>query len=129
MPIVQTVNYTDFREAFRRMGREDQFNNLEWLFDYLEELYDSTGEDYELDVIALCCEYSEDSWDDVASYYSIDLPDPADYSDLDEGGEVIDGTLDEEAFAEAKREVILEYLQDNTSVCGYDDETVMYANF
>jgi hypothetical protein len=132
MPIVQTVDYADFSAAFRRYERRDQFENLRWLYDYLEKLSDDLGQPVELDVIALCCEYSEESWDDVASncfIHSIDLPDPADYSDLDEGGEVIPGTLDEEAFAEARREAILEYLRDNTSVCGYDDETVLYAQF
>jgi hypothetical protein len=129
MAIIQTIDYTDFRRAFERMGRSRQFKNLEWLYDYLEELYDSTGDNYELDVIALCCEFTEEGWGDVASNYSIDLPDPADYSDLDEGGEVIDGTLDEDAYNEAKRAAILEYLNDHTSVCGWDDDTVMYAQF
>jgi hypothetical protein len=80
-------------------------------------------------VIALCCEYTEDTYDFLAQNETIDMPDPADYSDLDYGGEVIPGTLDEEAFAEARREAILDYLRDNTSVCGFDDETVLYAQF
>jgi hypothetical protein len=38
------------------------------LFDYLEEYEDSTGEELELDVIAICCEFTEfenldDFWD------------------------------------------------------------------
>jgi hypothetical protein len=129
MAIIQTVDYFDFRDAFRRMGRTNQFENLEWLYDYLEELYDSAGGNYELDVIALCCEYTEESWDDVASNYSVDLPDPDDYSDLDERGEVLSDVFDEDGYTEAKREAILDYLNDHTSVCGWDDETVMYAQF
>lgn len=131
MPIVRTIqSFNGFAESFRSMGRGDQFQNLEWLYDFLEELSDDIGQYIELDVIALCCEYVEDTYDGiVASYSGIDLPDPADYSDLDEGGEVIPGTLDEEAYAEARREAILEYLRDNTTVCGYDDETVLYAQF
>jgi hypothetical protein len=131
MPIVRTIqSFNEFAESFRSMGRGDQFQNLEWLYDYLEEYSDSCGEPVKLDVIALCCEYTEDTYDSIAdSYPDIDMPDEADYSDLDEGGEVIDGTLDEEAFAEARREAILDYLRDNTCVCGYDDETVLYAQF
>jgi hypothetical protein len=130
MPIIQTVDLATFCEAFRRMGRASQFQNLEWLYDYLEEYSDSTGEPVELDVIALCCEYTEDTYDGIVdSYLRMSIPDPADYSDLDEGGEVIEGTLDEEAFAEARREAVLDYLRDNTSVCDWDDETVLYAQF
>lgn len=116
MPLIQTVEYVDFSNAFHQRERGSQFQNLEWLFDYLEELYDSTGDDYELDVIALCCEYTEESWDDVARNYSIDLP------EIDEGEEPSE-------HSERVREAIREYLEDNTSVCGYDDETVMYAVF
>ncbi len=57
----QTINKSDFREAFAAMGRGDQFSyaGLGALFDYLEELERDTGEEYELDVIALCCDFSE----------------------------------------------------------------------
>jgi len=132
MAIIQTVDYSDFLNAFARRRRVGQFQNLEWLYDYLEECSDSTGEPVELDVIALCCEFTEESWDDVASNYpdcASYFPDEADYSDLDEGGEVIPGTLDEDGYTEAKREGILTYLRDHTSVCGWDDDSVMYAQF
>jgi hypothetical protein len=44
-----------------KMGRGDQFSyeGLIALFDYLEMLEDDIGEPIELDVISLCCEYSE----------------------------------------------------------------------
>jgi hypothetical protein len=43
------------------MGRGDQFSyeGLIALFDYLEMLEDDIGEPIELDVIGLCCDYSE----------------------------------------------------------------------
>lgn len=131
MPIVRTIlSFNEFAESFRSMGRGSQFQNLEWLYDYLEEYSDSTGEPVVLDVILLCCEYAEDTYDSIVDSYSgIDMPDEADYSDLDEGGEVIEGTLDEEAYAEARREAVLDYLRTRTSVCGWDDETVLYAQF
>lgn len=61
MTIVQTVNLHQFRQAFVDMGRKDQFSytGLELLFDYLENLSDDIGETIELDVIGLCCDYSE----------------------------------------------------------------------
>ena len=57
----QTINKTDFRLAFRDMGRIEQFtyDGLDALFDWLEEYEESTGERVELDVIALCCDFSQ----------------------------------------------------------------------
>jgi hypothetical protein len=48
-------------DAFHKMGRGDQFSyeGLIALFDYLEILEDDIGEPIELDVISLCCEYTE----------------------------------------------------------------------
>ena len=56
----QSVNLYAFRRAFETL-RPDNFSyaGQEALFDYLEEYEESTGEEVELDVIALCCDYSE----------------------------------------------------------------------
>ena len=69
----QTVNIYTFREAFNRMGRGDNFSyeGLELLFDYLEE-FEQDGEEHEMDVIALCCEFAESSPADIARDYRID---------------------------------------------------------
>ena len=58
--IYQKLDASDFARAFERMGRVDNFEHdgLRALFEYLEELAEDTGEPIELDVIALCCEYS-----------------------------------------------------------------------
>jgi len=57
----QTINFCQFTDAFRNAGRKDQFSYsaLNTLFDYLEQYEDDCCEEIELDVIALCCEYSE----------------------------------------------------------------------
>jgi hypothetical protein len=57
----QTVYLSDFRDAFRRAGRDNQFSyeGLEALYDWLIACEDGTCEEFELDVIALCCEWSE----------------------------------------------------------------------
>ena len=59
--MIATINKYEFRDAFNKMGRGEQFSHfgLIALFDYLEMLEDDIGEPIELDVIALCCEYSE----------------------------------------------------------------------
>ena len=96
-----TVNQSEFIDAFHRCNRYEQFgyDALVSLFDYVEQLEDDCGEEMELDVIALCCDYSVDSVADIASNYSID----------------IDGLDDDEA-----RSAVLEYLQDNTQVVDED---------
>lgn len=96
----QTVNFSAFVDAFRAYNRYDQFGYtaLQILFDYLEDYEDSTGEEIESDVIALCCDYSVDRVADIAEQYDIDLTDCED---------------DDQRF-----EVVMEYLQNHTSVCG-----------
>lgn len=96
----QTVNFSAFVDAFRAYNRYDQFGYeaLQILFDYLEEYEESTGEELELDVIALCCDYRVDRVADIAEQYSIDLTDCED---------------DNERF-----NAVMDYLQYHTSVCG-----------
>lgn len=56
-----TINQSQFIDAFRQHGRQDQFSYgaLVALFNYLEEMESQTGEELQLDVIALCCEFAE----------------------------------------------------------------------
>lgn len=73
----QTIDYRQFEQAFEDYGRSEQFpNGLKHLFDYLQDYEDQTGEELELDVIALCCDYVEDSLDNVLKEYG--------YEDIDE---------------------------------------------
>ena len=55
------INFYDFERAFIHMGRENQFSykGKKALFEYLEQYEEETSEQLELDVIALCCEFSE----------------------------------------------------------------------
>ena len=55
-----TVNQTDFIDAFKKL-RPDNFSyeGLDALYNYIENLEQDTGEEFELDVIAFCCSYSE----------------------------------------------------------------------
>ena len=59
--MIKTINLYDFERAFVDMNRADQFTyaGKKALFEYLEQYEEETGEPVELDVIALCCEYSE----------------------------------------------------------------------
>ena len=57
----QTINFYNFSDEFRKAGRADQFTykGQRAIFEYLEGYEESTGEEVELDVVAICCEYSE----------------------------------------------------------------------
>ena len=113
MAIVQSINNVyQFREAFRLAGRSDQFSyeGLEVLFDYLDELSEDTGQPVELDVIALCCEYYEASIDEIIAQYNIDTS-------------YVEGDEDE------IKEMVREYLEYKTSVCGEVSDGFVYAAF
>lgn len=57
----QTIDVYDFIDAFRTYDRMDNFSidGLHALFNYLEEYEEDTREQIELDVISLCCDFSE----------------------------------------------------------------------
>ena len=112
-----TVNFYDFEQAFRNAGRlttnttdgNFDYAGLRVLFDYLESFEKVAGEEIELDVIALCCEYSQQPILDVARDYNIDL------SDCD----------DDEI-----REAVIDYLNEHTLVCGItSDDEIVYQQF
>ena len=105
-----TVSLEDFRYAFKLARREDfSYHGLKELFNYLEEYEDSTGEEVELDVIALCCDFSEDTWQNIAQNYDIDL------TGAELGGE--------------KYEIVKEYLEDQGALVGEVEGGFVYRNF
>lgn len=63
-----TVTEHRFIQAFQDIGRGGQFSHegLCVLFDYLEQYEEDTGEDIDLDVIALCCDFCEGDYADIA---------------------------------------------------------------
>lgn len=72
----QTITVSQFDDAFHAMGRGDQFSYAarHALYDYLEQYAEDTGSEVELDVIALCCDYTE-----YADFEQLQ----ADYSDIE----------------------------------------------
>ena len=105
--MIQTINVSDFRAAFRACGRADQFSyeGLGALFDYLED-FDGGG--YDLDVIALCCDYSEDSFEDIAKAYGIELSENDD--------EIV------------HREMVRDYLDNHTTIVGDTATCFIYCS-
>ena len=107
----QTVYLGDFRDAFQKMGRENQFSYeaLGMIFNWFEQLEDDMGTEVELDVIAICCDFDESHWGEIAENYGIEID-----------------TNDDEASAE----MVLEHLEKNTQVVGMTDEGyIIYQNY
>ncbi len=76
-------NASDLEAMFKECGRENSFTRvgMETLFEHLEELSEGIGEDIKIDVIALCCDYSE--YDDIDDYNEQNGTDYASWDDAD----------------------------------------------
>ena len=101
----QTITPSAFRDAFRAAGRADQFSYhaLGMLFDY----FDDVDPDHELDVIAICCAFSEDMPAYIADQYDVD----------------VDGLDDDDVL-----DAVLEYLGEKTQVIGVTDAGAVVYN-
>ena len=56
----QNINEYDFERAFNECRPNNfSYKGLKALFDYLEEYEEATGQELELDVIAICCDFTE----------------------------------------------------------------------
>ena len=56
----QTINFSEFCDGFTGSYKNNfSYEGKRALFDYLEELEESGGEEIEFDPISLCCEYAE----------------------------------------------------------------------
>lgn len=104
----QTINGFQFIDAFRAYDRMDNFSRrgLLSLFGYFEELEEDIGEEIELDVIAICCDYAEYSLDDLQREYGDHMDQEWD-------------TLEE----------AVEWLQDHTTVIPVDEDSVIVQSF
>lgn len=82
----QTVTFSTFVNAFRAAGRESQFSYgaLSAIFDELESIEQECGEEWELDVIAICCDYAEGTVADIAQDYGVDLSECEDDDDRED---------------------------------------------
>lgn len=78
------VGNWDFHNAFR--GRSDvnnfSYEALDELFEYYESLSDETGEDVELDPVAINCEWTEYTPEELFDAFAADDPDDHDLEAL-----------------------------------------------
>jgi len=58
--MIDHISFTVFYDRFQDMRPYNfSYNGLRALYDYLLDYEDSTGQEIEFDVIALCCDYNE----------------------------------------------------------------------
>ena len=105
-----TINESMFKDQFRLHGRSDQFssNGLTALYNYLVEVYEEGSEcEYVLDVVSLCCDFTEyDNALDAALHYNRLI-------------NVESLTKDE------KEKNALEFLRDNTLVLTFNEGIII----
>ena len=105
-----SVNRYDFEQAFKQADRDNfSYEGLGLLFDYLEEYEESTGTEIELDVIAICCDYLEDTWQSIAQAYSIEL--------------------DHDESEEDQKQQVRDFLEVETIIVGNTEGGFVYACF
>jgi len=109
----QEISFYDFCDAFGE-SRKNQFtyDGKRALFDYLENLEEETEQEFDLDIIALCCEYTE--YKNVADYLANYTPSGVDTEPEEDE--------DAEETAERVEKELLSYLEDHTSVIYLDEE-------
>jgi len=105
-----TVSIYEFRHAFEDL-RPDNFSydGLTWLFNYFEELENSNDQEIELDVIAICCDYTESTYEEIIESYNVEI-DPNDSK-------------------EDQQKQIRDFIETDSIVIGYDNEKLVYLNF
>lgn len=112
----RTIDLHDFINEFQAFdGRYEQLGGregLRLLFQYLEEREVDSGEDMELDVIALCCDYVCQGWEQTVEDHGLALINTRDMTE----DECMDAVMD--------------YLMDHTVVVDrLSDGRLLYQQF
>ena len=106
----QTIDKSQFADAFKSI-RPDNFSlsGLGILFENFEDYEQACGEEIELDVITVCCEYAEAAWQSIASDYSIEI--------------------DENENEEEQEAAVIDYLMDEGVLIGNTTYSIVYRQF
>ena len=114
----QTINQTQFINAFQTWDTyKDNFSyhGLELLFGWLEELEEDTQFESELDVVGICCDFSEMDITEFLQAYNPLTISEGEFNDLSENDQV---------------SLLEDYLCSETSFIGYtDNKTFVFAQW
>lgn len=103
--LVNTISSaSEMRDEFIRMNRDDySYQGYEVIFNY----YDEFEESIEFDVIGICCEWNEESFEEFMNNYTVDV-------------------IEDESDADA----IINFMDNYGSYYQITDEdTIVYLNF
>jgi hypothetical protein len=104
----QTINLSQFRDAFVNRPNNFSYEGLEILFNWFEEYDNDNGIETELDPIGICCEYIEMTPQEVLEEYDTDI-DPQSNDLLNE---------------------VFEWLNDETMALGITPQgTIVFASY
>lgn len=108
-----TVTRVKFHEAFSALGNTDfSYEALDMLFEYLNSIEYAPDSEHELDVLVFCADYKENTWEDIADLYSLNL------------------NLSEDDDEEEKIEEVREFLKRHSTLIGEPSPGVfLYAEF
>ena len=119
MALIQTIDSSELYHMACRMDRGHNFGHNGWraIGDYLEGMSEDTGKDVEVDIVAICCEYS--SADDVEDFYE-QLGLEMGFNDREEWDCLGTGE---------KLEAVQDYLQENTSLLICEENLIIWQAF
>lgn len=105
--MIKTLSLYDFRNEWANSSRKNSFSyeGLGLLFDHLEE----TDPQYDLDIVELDSSFTEATPDEIAQDYDID-------------------GLEDAADDEEREQVIMDFLENSTTVVGKTDKGTIVFN-
>ena len=107
-----TVNFSEFRDLFQKI-RPDNFSyqGQKILFDYFEDYEQSAREELECDVIAICCDFAESTWQTIAADYDSSIE------------------LDKTKNEDEQKVQVLDFLADQGALIGETSDSIVYRQF
>lgn len=107
--MIQTINFSKFCDGFTGSYAENfTYEAKKLLFEYFEDMEECSSEPTEFDPIAICCEYIEEDYEEIAKDNNL-IHTNGDYS---------------------TKEEVIEFLKDNTIYIGESKHGMLvYTNF
>ncbi len=93
------LSLEQFRDLFTKYNRADNFT-----YEAINLIYNHLIDEDDIDIVAICCQYNEMSFDEAVKYFNIDF---------DEESELIETC-------------VYKYLTQKTFVLGVTDNTILF---
>ena len=125
--IIKQINQSNFIDAFRNSDTyKDNFSYdaLVALYDHLQQCSEDMGEPFELDVVAIACDFVEydSAYEAMEQYQAEDMPTVDGIDDNGEGRDLVE-------ISEETEQLALDWLNDHTTVLKLENGGVIIQNF